>query len=177
MSTSVVFPPRAAKALGYLKSAHNDVEIFVEDSSAPNMWVKLLKIYLPNAVRLNTVNVLGPRQNVLDACNADQIVDDRKKLYIIDGDLDHLRGIGKPRLKHLYRLRSYCVENYLITDAAFVSVITTLDAHVDAVSAAVQFDLEAWFVKNEAQLRTLFVCYAVVYELASELQTVKFSVH
>ena len=47
MSTSVVYPARAAQALGLLKRRHNDVEIFVEDSGAPNMWVKLLQSYLP----------------------------------------------------------------------------------------------------------------------------------
>ena len=92
MSTSVVYPAKSAPAIGYLKRSSNDVEIFVEDTANPNMWVKLLKKYLPSSIRLNSVTPLGGRKNVLDACKEDQAIDDRKKLYIIDGDLDLIQA-------------------------------------------------------------------------------------
>lgn len=101
MNTSATYPPRAAKALGHLKANNNDIEIFVEDKSSPNLWLKLIRKYLPRDIRLSSVTVLGCRDNVIRACRADQIWDNRKKLYIIDGDLDLLQGRRKPRLRHL----------------------------------------------------------------------------
>ena len=126
MTTSVRYPPSAARALGLLTSHNNDIEIYVEDTSTPNLWVKLLRKYLPPNIRLNDVNVLGSRVTVIQACKLDQQLDGRKKLYIIDGDLELLIGKHRPRLRHLYRLRGYCVENYLMHEDALVSAVTTL---------------------------------------------------
>ena len=177
MKTSVALPPTAARALGFLKRAENDLEIFVEDTASPNMWVKLLKLYLPAEVRLNSVSVLGPRDKVISACRADQAVDGRRKIYIVDGDLDLLRGVPKPRLRHLYRLRGYCVENYLLEEAAFVAAATTFDLKIERAAAARMIDLDGWLRRNEAALVALFVCYAVSHELVPKHETVRFRVH
>ena len=177
MRTSVIFPPKAAPALGFLKSSHNDIEIFVEDSAAPNMWTKLLKVYLPQSVRLESVNVLGSKKNVLEACKADQVVDYRKKLYIVDADLDLLRGCPKPRLKHLYRLRAYCVENYLVEEHAFIATATILDPKIHERTAKKKLNLHAWLNKNRDNLKHLFVCYAVTHELTNRCETVGYKVH
>ena len=177
MRTSVSFPPSASQALGFLKSRHNDVEIFVEDTASPNMWVNLLKHYLPDGIKLNSVNSLGSRNNVVQACAADQQDDRRKKLYIIDADMDLLRGIAKPRLKHLYRLRAYCVENYLLDEQAFLTAITATDARVDRMSAKANLDFHGWLDRNRSTLFRLFVCYAVIYELAPQIKTVGHNVH
>lgn len=177
MKTSVTYPPRASQALGFLKAARNDIEIFVEDTAAPNMWVKILKGYLPPDVRLDSVNSLGSKANVIRACRADQALDSRRKLYIIDADLDLLTGAPKPRLRHCYRLRGYCVENYFVDESAFVSAITTMNTSVSESRAIREFDFSAWVNRNGPMLDRLFVCYAVTRELAGDEQTVGYSVH
>ena len=175
--TSVKFPPKAAVALGFLKAHNNDIEIFVEDRSSPNLWLFLLRHYLPDGIRLNSVNVLGSRDEVIRACRADQENDGRRKLYIIDGDMDVLRGRPRPRLRHLYRLRSYCVENYLLDERAIISAVMVLNPRVDEASVQNRLDYSGWFDRNRALLLYLFVCYGVTYELNREVQTVRFSVH
>ena len=177
MRTSVSFPPSAARALGFLKSHHNDVEIFVEDTATPNMWVNLLRHYLPPGVKLNSVNPLGSRDSVVRACAEDQQNDHRKKLYIIDADLDLLRNSAKPRLKHLYRLRAYCIENYLLDEQAFLAAITATDAQVDWLSANHKLDFNGWLNRNRNNLVRLFICYAVTYELGRQNRTIGYSVH
>ena len=177
MSTSVVYPPRAARALGFLNSRFNDIEVYVEDQSTPNLWVKLLERYLPNGIQLTSVNVLGSRHGVITACRADQQDDERKRLYIIDGDFDVLRGKQKPRLKHLYMLRSYSVENYLLDEIAIVSAVRTLDPQVDQQTAFQRLDFSGWLARNRDSLTQLFVCYAVSFELYRDQETVGFSVH
>ena len=176
MITSAIYPPKAAPALGFLKSSYNDIEIFVEDSATPNMWIKLLRVYLPQGVRMESVNILGSKKNVLEACRADQVIDNRKKLYIVDADLDLLRGRPKPKLKHLYRLRAYCVENYLIEEHAFIATATIFDPNIDEITAKKKLNLHAWLDKNRDNLKQLFVCYAVTHELAEQYATVGYKV-
>ena len=141
------------------------------------MWLKLLRNYLPSGVKLNSVTVLGSKGRVIEACSYDQARDDRRKLYVIDGDLDFLRGAPRPRLRHLYRLRAYCVENYLLAEDAFISAITTLNPKIGVTEVGTRLDFMGWFDRNEVLLKRLFVCYAVTYELAREEQTVAYSVH
>ena len=176
MSTSVVFPPRAAPALGLLKSGKNDIEIFVENSVGNNVWTNLLRTYLPSGVKLESVNLLGSRDDVLNACKLDQKDDGRRKLYIIDADFDLLRGIRKRSLKHLYRLRGYCLENYLIDFDAIIVAVTLV--HTEATLSDVRSEKELidWMKRNRKALAMLFICYAVVIELMPEKRTIGFSV-
>ena len=161
MSTSVVYPAKSAPAIGFLKSSLNDIEIFVEDSASPNMWCRLLKKYLPDHIRLDSVTPLGGRKNVLDACKADQGIDGRKKLYIIDGDLDLIQGRRKPNLKHLYRLRAYCVENYLLSENAILDLTTIFDGKIEIEDARAKLDYTSWCKDNAELMERLFACYAV----------------
>ena len=177
MNTSVVYPPGAARPLGLLTSHNNDIEIFVEDTAIPNLWVKLLRKYLPRNIRLNNVHVLGSKSNVVQACKIDQEIDGRRKLYIIDGDMELLTGSPKPRLRHLYRLRGYCVENYLLDEGALVSAVTTVNTRIDEGSARQQINFFGWLERNQKCLKGLFVCYAVSYEMKRDVQTVGFSVY
>ncbi|MCK4946327.1 MAG: DUF4435 domain-containing protein [Alphaproteobacteria bacterium] len=177
MSTSVVYPAKSAPAIGYLKRSSNDVEIFVEDTANPNMWVKLLKKYLPSYIRLNSVTSLGGRKNVLDACKKDQAIDDRKKLYIIDGDLDLIQGKRKPNLKHLYRLRAYCVENYLFDEQSILDIATNFDGGIDRESAQRKLEYSSWFADNDKLIKPLFISYAASeFLLKKKIKTVSFSI-
>lgn len=177
MRTSVVYPPKSAPALGFLKSSVNDVEIFVEDSASQNLWVKLLRNFLPEGVSFNSVTPMGSRSNVINACRADQVVDGRKKLYIIDGDFDFLQGRRKPSLKHLYRLRAYCVENYLVDEHGLVSLATLFETSITESAALAKLGFAKWVDDNERLLSALFICYAVANRLISYEATVSFSVH
>ena len=177
MNTSVVLSPKSAQALALLKSIYNDMDIFVEGSTSVNTWTKLLRLYLPDDIRLDSVNLLGRRADVVQACRSDQEVGGRKRLYIIDGDLDLLLGVPKPRLKHLYRLRSYCFENYLLDEEALVAAVTTKNPNIPEPTVILQFDMNGWFRRNSHALTGLFVCYAVTFELARDTKTVDFKVH
>jgi hypothetical protein len=176
MTTSAVYPIGIAPALGHLHGSRNDIEIFVEDSSAKNVWRELLKNLLPDGVQFEDPIQLGSRDTVLKECRRDQVADGRKKLYIIDADLDLLKGVPKPNLRHLYRLRSYCLENYLLNEAALVDVATILDVDVSPAEARARLGFSEWVEKNSDLLTRLFVCYATSHQLAEQHQTIGFSV-
>lgn len=173
--TTVRYPARAASALGFLKSHSNDIDVFVEDSAGKNLWLKLLRRFLPPNIKLTSVNPLGGRKEVVNACRADRKPTSRRKLYIIDADLDIARGATRPRLKNLYMLRRYCVENYLLQQSCLTEAITSLATTVDEAQAHSACDLTAWLAKNEEQLKMLFTAYATAREVDSGQITVRYS--
>lgn len=171
------YSPRAAKALAFLKRPYNDVDIFVEDTGNPNMWLLLLRKMLPSDIRLESVNVLGGRENVVEACRLDQIDTGRRKLYIIDGDFDFLLGRSKPRLKFLHRLKAYCIENLLISEKAVVQIGLTCKPTWTESQCAMSFNFAVWYAEHVKRLLPLFIIYAAAKKLAPQIQTVGYTVN
>lgn len=175
LTTTAKYPAKAAQAIGFLKGHSNDIDIFVEDKASPNMWVKLLRRYLPIDTKLKSVTPLGGRTRVLAACKEDQKPGGRRRLYIIDADFDITLGQKKPALKRLYRLRRYCVENYLLDETAFQDVITSLNPSISWDRAKITPSIAEWTERNEGLLRDIFVSYAVSEKLGAGQQTVSHS--
>ena len=176
MSTSAVYPIGIAPALGHLNSSRNDIEIFVEDQAGMNMWRNIIQAFLPAGTACGAPIQLGGRGRVIEECKNDQADDGRKKLYIIDADMDILLGRSKPRLKHLYRLRSYCIENYLIQEKALIDLAGILDPEVDVLTAAQKLDLVAWMRSISVELEGLFVCYGTSLVLGGSDRTISYHV-
>ena len=170
------YPPRAASALGYLKQHYNDVDIYVEDTTCSNMWLALIRPLMPDGRTLTSVNQMGGREAVIAACKASQADTGRRKLFIIDGDFDFLLGLPKPELRHLYRIRAYCIENILICEetarrVGSVSSPTLPEADIHAL-----VDFAGWESGLREALERLFVIYAVARSLDSSVATVGRSV-
>lgn len=172
VTTSVKYSPRAARAVAFLKSNANDIDIFVEDSTSQNMWLALLKKLLPSTVKLKNVSMLRGRASVVEACRLDQRRDGRKKLYIIDGDFDHIRGIGKPRLRYLYRLNRYCVENLLVVEDAMLDLAIESDVDLPVDEAKKKFDFTRRINQAMTALTPLFIVYATAADVSSGQRTV-----
>ena len=172
----VGYTARAAKALGYLKRRYNDIEIFVEDTSNHNMWLRIIQKIIPPTVRVTSVNMLGGRKSVLDACRLDQKDDGRKKIYIIDGDFDFLLGRPKARLKHLYRIRAYCIENILLHPESVFEVGVDSRPMSTKQDIANLVDYPSLIGVHEAKLRSLFIVYATAYQVASNVKTTSYPV-
>lgn len=170
--TSVTYPEGIAPALGHLNRHGNDIEVFVEDTANRNVWRNVLRKFLPKGVAFSDPIALGGRKNVLEECRRDQIDDGRKKLYIIDADLDLLTGATIPPLRHLHRLQGYCIENYLVQEEALIQVAQVMDVNVSEAEARALLDFPGWKRANEDEFRTLFRCYAVANQLDERLRTV-----
>jgi hypothetical protein len=173
----VSYPPRAAKALGFLKSSVNDVEVFVEDTGNLNMWSRIIRRLLPANVRFSSVTPFGGRDKVLAACKLDQANDGRRKIYIIDGDFDAPRRMRKPRYKFLYRLRAYCIENLLLDEAAFVAVGLESSHRSTEADVRTQLDWSGLSAEIDRLLKPLFELYAATMHVAPSVGTVSFSVY
>jgi hypothetical protein len=173
----IYYNSRAAKALGFLKKPYNEIEIYVEDTSNPTMWLRVLKRILPNTVRMQSVSPLGGRKNVVDACRLDQAEDGRKKLYIIDADFDYLTNRKKPRLRHLYRINAYCIENVLLQPSCIVELCVDLSTNSNILKAYSELDFPGMIGVHEELLRKLFLVYATSQEVRTGVQTVQFSTY
>jgi len=171
------YSPRSARAIGLLKSFYNDIEIFVEDKASPNMHLLICRRVLGEGVKLSSVNPLGGRAAVIEACRLDQAVTSRKRLYVIDGDLDLIMGRAKPRLKHLYRLRAYCVENLLLGQSAIESVCLQSAPELQPMQVRTALDLANWLAALAQGLVPLFKAYAMTRAIDPTVRTVGTKVH
>jgi hypothetical protein len=172
----VQYPSRAVRALAFLKRRYNDIDIFVEDSACHNMYLLLIRRILPSSVKLTSVTQVGNKQKLLEACKLDQLEDGRRKLYIVDGDFDHMLGRLKPKLKYLYRMRAYCVENILLNEIAAISVGIEADTNASEADILSRLDFANWLDELCVALFPLFVCYAIAEELGIGVVTVGYSV-
>jgi hypothetical protein len=172
----VRFSPRAARALGWLKRPYNDVEIFVEDTGNHNMWLHICRNLLPQGTRLSSVNMLGGRDAVLEACRLDQAVDARRKIYIMDGDFDFLLGRPKPRLRFLYRVQAYCVENLLLNERSLIAIGLESKPTLNEAAIAATIGYKQIVKEIDNTLRPLFVNYATAFSEARRVRTVRLPV-
>ncbi len=176
MASGVKYSSTSARALAYLKRFYNDIDIFIEDVSCHNMALFLFRNILGSTIKLTSVNQLGGKTEVLKACRLDQANDGRRKLYVIDGDLDLLIGRPKPRLKNLYRLRAYCIENIVISDSAVLELATESDANTPPHLLVGKVDYPKWIATTSQTLLSLFILYAVARKLCPSVRTVSISV-
>ncbi|WP_417020904.1 DUF4435 domain-containing protein [Candidatus Phyllobacterium onerii] len=172
----ISYSARAVRAIGFLKAAYNDIEIFVEDTANPTMWLRLIQKLVPPHIRLESVTPLRGRDRVVDACRRDQQADGRRRLYIIDGDYDHLLGRKKPRLRYLHRLRAYCSENIIVREQSLVEIGLDCSVTASRHAVATKLDYQNLIETYEHLLRELFIVYAATHLICSKIQTVGISI-
>lgn len=158
-----------------LWESYNDVDIFVEDVATTNMYVKLFQRMVPRK-KIGSVFALGARMTVVDYCARDQAPRNRKRLYLVDGDLDLISGLPKPRLRHLHRLQVYCSENLLLSEEAVVAVAMQRDASVPDFILRGNLRASQLLTHCVELLLPLFVVYGVVRRLGLGIPTVSFTV-
>lgn len=170
MPTSVKYSARAASAIGFLKSSQNDIDIFVEDTTNRNMWIAYLQKHLTKSINFNSVTMLGGREVVVEACRIN--VSSRPSLFIIDSDMDILLGQPKPKLKNLYQVPAYCIENMLIEDAALADIATSFKIEMSTHQALALYSTSKFLSENQSALRLLFVAYAISSIITPEQKTI-----
>ena len=167
----------AQYARAHLLSSYNDIDVFVEDATCQNMYVRLFQRILKNEGTIQNVFPLYGRKNILESCSGDQAARPRRRLYIIDGDQDLLLERPMAPLNHLYRLSVYCSENLLLSEQAFVTVAT--ECQIDTPAQQMREDLLIRNLMEEVTtlLLPLFVVYGLVAYFRLELETVNYPVH
>ena len=158
------YSQKAFRAIAFLFRPYNDIEIYVEDDLNRNMYEILIERILIDKAKVKRIFPLSGRNEVVKACKNDQN-DSRRRLYIIDGDMDLLIGKEKPKLKYLYRLGVYTSENLLLSENAAVEV--SYDNLPNENKSDIKSLIEISNLIEEAveKLKPLFVIYAVKHLL------------
>jgi hypothetical protein len=119
------YPDRAAPAISTLLSVYTDAyEVYVEDSSQINLYRLLLEAAISRPttrffpIPLNGRVAVIERARALSAAN-----DNKRRLFLIDGDLEYVSGQKSPRIKNLYRVNAYCIENIICETDALIEVL------------------------------------------------------
>lgn len=150
----------------------NDIDIFIEDRNDDEFYLTLFKrIAEKNNFQIGKLIALGDRQTVINTCLSDQIDRDRKRLYVIDGDLYLIQDKNPKGVKFLHVHDVYCIENYLIDEDAFLEILHDgLVLPKDQISRSFTFEN---FLKRISQpLIELFLHYAIVFEVCPSVKTV-----
>ncbi|TGM97314.1 DUF4435 domain-containing protein [Leptospira dzoumogneensis] len=162
---------KKAKAVFY--TSFNDIDVFIEDTGpgSKKLYEILLSKIFKTAFRVNTVFPLGGKKSVIDECKAD--VDfSRKKIFIVDGDLELLLGNNPTGVFRLFILKKYCIENYFIDENAILEVLDEEDIEQSKEQLKKLFDYENWKINNETILFDLFVHFAISHKYSIGIATV-----
>lgn len=164
------WPSRAKAAIRTLFQPLQDVEIFVEDENDEVFYRALLQRLAGPKIRIARVLGLGGRAAVVAAANAD-IAPGRRALYVIDGDLEWVRGEPGPVAPILFRHDAYCIENFLVCEQA-VAIVVAQDAVLSDHDAKAKVSLADWIAELSDPLVELFAAYATANLLNPQAPTV-----
>lgn len=173
----IAYSPEAEPARAFLLRRYNDIEVYVEDTSCQNLYIVLVnRVLRPKGKRISHVFPLGGKSRVISRCSSDQTPSTRKRIYLIDGDLDLMLKRPRPRLRHLYRLNVYCAENLLLSEFAAITIGTESATNVQWHDMALQLSLKKLMESSVRKLMPLFVVYSIVHEFGLTIDTVSYPV-
>ena len=158
------YSQKAYRAIAFLFRPYNDIEIYVEDDLNRNMYEILVERILTDKAKVKRIFPLSGKNEVIKACEKDQ-ADSRRRLYIIDGDIDLLIGIEKPKLKYLYRLGVYTSENLLLSENAAVEVSYDNLPNENKTDIKSLIEINDLITEAVEKLKPLFIIYAVKHLL------------
>lgn len=127
-------------------TAFNDLDVFIEDTAVESkkMYAEIIRRALGGDVSISQVFPIGSKNKVIDQCSKNQGVRTRKAVFLIDGDFDVLSGSSIPSLKRLYRLKRYCIENYLIDESSLLSILDEELHSKDVAIIKAELNFDGW---------------------------------
>lgn len=141
-----------------LYTQFNDIEFFVEDTEQEHFYFNILKKLFPN-IKFEKIFPLNGKKNVSDAAILNN--GNKKKVYIVDLDFDHILNKVQD-IDNLFYLRRYSIENYLFSKNAVYEVIRAKDSKLKDHEIDALFDLNQ--ILNDAAicLKDLSCCFIII---------------
>ncbi len=157
------FGYKALKALPMFFSYRNDIDIYTEDKVADKEFYRtLFKRLLGNEIKINDVTPLGCKTNVLNAFDNQDKTDRRRKIYIVDGDLELILDTNRKTTGNLIVLDSYCIENYLIDETGGIELIYFSNGSESRDNLKNKLNFSKWLEYNTPCLIDLFLNFAIL---------------
>ncbi len=156
------FSFNSLKAIPRFFAYRNEIDIYTEDKVSDKEFYKALFSRLTNnKIIINDITPLGCKSNVLKAYDEQDISSSRKKIYIVDGDLDLIIGTNRKPEKNLVILDSYCIENYIIDEKSALEIIYYSNGISEKHSLSKKLNFDKWIGYNKTVLINLFLNFAI----------------
>lgn len=166
----IKWPERAKVAIKKLFEPLQDIDVYVEDTNNEVFYTTLLKRVSQGNIRIAKVFALGGRKAVEDfASTYDH--SQRRALFLIDGDLEWVRGIPPKNIVGLHQHDAYCIENLLLCEKA-ISQILAPEIIMTEEDAALKLNFSTWIESIQNPLLELFSAFATAHQFSPEEQTV-----
>lgn len=166
----IQWPQRARSAIKKLFEPLQDIDVYVEDTNDEVFYRTLLNKIADGKVSIARVFSLGGRTAVIEAAKHHDF-SKRRALFLIDGDLDWVRGSPPPNDPGLHQHEAYCVENLLLCEKALAFLLAQ-DAVLSEEDAEVALGFGAWVSSIQQPLIELFAAYGTAHEISPEIPTV-----
>lgn len=154
---------KALRALPKFFTYRNDIDIYTEDKIADKEFYRtIFKRLLGDEIKINDVTPLGCKTNVLNEYNKQNKSDKRKKLFIVDGDLELILDTNRKSFSNLIVLDSYCIENYLINEKAGIELIYFSNGSESRENLKNKLNFDKWLEYNAPCLIALFINFAIL---------------
>ena len=154
---------------------YNDFDVYIEDTAQgyAKIFADLLSRCMGSSVSLERVFPLGARLTVIAAAERElQIINSRKSVFLVDGDLGLLTGEINPLPQNVVSLPRCCIENFLYDEESIVSVIDEESINLTANQIKDKFDYTGWMERALPPLRELFIVFATARKLGAGIQSV-----
>lgn len=152
----------------------NDVDIFIEDSNDEEFY-KVLLSRLTAGKKINKIISCKCKTELIKACEADQSDRKRKRIYLVDADLDLILGTNRIDLKYFFVLDRYCIENYLLDEEGILEMLHT-NIVLDKSAIKKQLTFTNYLKSISHSLIEMFLHYAITHLHKMGTKTVSNSV-
>lgn len=161
----IQYKPHIKKISSIFFRYRNEIDIYTEDkNSDKQFYVTLLNRLLSNSILIKDVTPLGSKSEVINICKNDKTTE-RKKIYIIDGDLDLITDSNVKDIDNLYVLDAYCIENFLIEENGIIHLIYLQIADQDKSIIKNKLNFQTWFSSFSNDLIELFLHFAFLKKI------------
>lgn len=167
------WPEKARRSLAIFFVKWNDFDVFVEDTAkyANTLYTSFISKVAGGNCKVAKVIPLGDRKRVVDAAVADTKSGGRRRLYLVDGDLDIIAGIPATAVERLFTHRVYHVENYFVCEDALVHVLNEENPRLTIDEVRTKLGFSDWTVQAKPLLN-LFTVFGLTRILDPSLPTI-----
>lgn len=158
----IVLSEEAQRLTSTFRAYRNDIDIYTEDNDKDKEFYKVLfKRLLKSEIVINDVTPLGCKDSVLKRC-AEEPDNNRKKIFIVDGDITFIHGENLPTLKNLYVLEGYCIENFLIDKETIIHFLYMNCGTKSIEEIEGELNYNNWLSAYSVTFIDLFIHFALI---------------
>ncbi len=144
----------------------NDIDIYTEDEEKDKEFYTRLfsRLLAGSGVKINDITPLGCKRDVIEHCKNEPKTD-RKKIFIVDGDIDLIFNNNVANIENLFVLQAYCIENFLIDEKSATEFLYMNIGTDSKEKIKKTLNFEKWLSYNSESLIDLFLHFSIQKEI------------